>query len=152
MVGSSRISSPTTAQKPFEYTATANRIDAHRSAAQCKDPEIAVDTDTAGRTDACNPAEPLLAALAAGILKSMERVAPMLQFQCRDVQVHLQGFRQKVPPTMSRIDDEITVDTEKVDHRLELPHENVGKFGTVFNTAASGTELTGTVRRAGAAL
>ena len=128
-VGSSRMSSPTTAARPFEYTATANRIGAHRSPAQCKDPEIALDTETAGRTDSSDPADPLFAALAAGLLKSMERVAPILRFQCRDVPVHLQGFRQKIPPSMSRIDYEIMVDTEKVYHRLELLHENVRKFG-----------------------
>jgi hypothetical protein len=36
----------------------------------------------------------------------------------------------------------------KGDHRLELLHQNVKRYGTVFNTVASGTQLSGTIRRA----
>ena len=53
---------------------------------------------------------------------------------------------------MSRIDYEITVETDEVDHRLELLHYNVRKFGTVFNTIAPGTELKGALRRAASAV
>jgi hypothetical protein len=40
------------------------RIDDHASIAHCKGAEIALDTDVAGRTDAFNPAERLLPAIA----------------------------------------------------------------------------------------
>jgi len=52
---------------------------------------------------------------------------------------------------MSRIEYEITVDTDESNHRLALLHDNVRKYGTVFNTVAPGTELAGTLRRTGAA-
>lgn len=39
------------------------------------------------------------------------------------------------------------MDTDKFDRRLELLHDNVKKFGTVFNTVAPGTALTGVLRR-----
>jgi uncharacterized OsmC-like protein len=124
-------------------------MDAHGSIAKCKEAEVILDTDPAGRSDALNPAELLLAALAACMIKSIERVAPMIHFQFRGVQVHLHGIRQDVPPKLSQIDYEIKVETDEVDHRLELLHDNVRKFGTVFNTVAPGTELRGTLRRAG---
>lgn len=101
----------------------------------------------AGRADAFNPAELLLAALAACMIKGIERVAPMLRFQYRGVHVHLHGIRQDVPPRLSRIEYEIAVDSDEDEHRLDLLHENVRKFGTVFNTVAPGTELHGTLRR-----
>lgn len=135
-------------QKQLEYVVTGHRVDAHGSIARCKGAEIALDTDLAGRTDAFNPAELLLAALAACMLKGIERVAPMIHFQYRGVEVHLRGIRQDVPPKMSHIEYEITVDTEEADHRLALLHDNVRKFGTVFNTVAPGTELTGTLQSA----
>jgi uncharacterized OsmC-like protein len=139
--------------KPLEYAVDAHRIDAHGSTARCKEAEIVLDTDLSGSADAFNPAELLLAALAACMLKGIERVAPMIHFQHRGVGVHMRGIRQDVPPKMSRIEYEIAVDTDEPDHRLELLHDNVRKFGTVFNTVAPGTELTGTLRRtAGAAL
>jgi hypothetical protein len=49
---------------------------------------------------------------------------------------------------MARIDYEILVDSDEPDRRLELLHHNVQKYGTVFNTVAPGTELSGTLRRA----
>jgi hypothetical protein len=41
---------------------------------------------------------------------------------------------------------EIVVDTDESDRRLELLHDNVKKFGTVFNTVAPGTQLSGVLR------
>ncbi|MEO5924213.1 MAG: OsmC family protein [Bryobacteraceae bacterium] len=132
----------------MEYTVAAYRADSHGSIAKCKDAEIMLDTDLAGRTDAFNPAELLLAALAACMLKGIERVVPMMRFQYGGAEVRLHGIRQDVPPRMSRIEYEIAVQTDESDHRLELLHDNVRKYGTVFNTVATGTELTGTLRRA----
>lgn len=40
------------------------------------------------------------------------------------------------------------MDTDKPDHRRELLHENVKNFGTIFNTVAPGTALSGTLHRA----
>lgn len=131
------------------FDVRARRIDAHGSTAHCKDADIALDTDLAGRRDAFNPAELLLAALSACMLKGIERVTPILDFQLRGVEVRIHGVRQDVPPRMESIDYEILVDSDESDHRLELLHENVKKFGTVFNTVAPGTELRGVLRRAG---
>ena len=58
----------------LEYTVSAPRIDSHGSDATTKAARILLDTDLAGRSDAFNPAELLLASLAACILKGTERV------------------------------------------------------------------------------
>ena len=88
-----------------------------------------------------------MAALAACMIKSIERVTPILKFKLRGVEVRLHGVRQDAPPKMESIDYEIAVDTDESDHRLELLHDNVRKFGTVFNTVAPGTPLRGVMRR-----
>lgn len=129
------------------FTVDAWRVDAHGSRASCKDAELVLDTDLAGRRDALNPAELLLAALAACMLKGIERVTPILDFSFRGVRVVVHGIRQDVPPRMESIDYEIIVDTDEPDRRLELLHDNVRKYGTVFNTVAPGTTLSGTLRR-----
>lgn len=134
-------------QKPLEYFVTGLRLDAHGSIAKCKDAEVVLDTDLGGRGDAFNPAELLLAALAACMIKGIERVTPMMNFQFQSVEVRLHGVRQDAPPRMSSIQYEILVDTDEPEHRLELLHTNVRKYGTVFNTVAPGTELTGTLQR-----
>lgn len=132
----------------MEFRVTARRQDEAGSVATCKDATLTLDTALAGRRDAFNPAELLLAALSACMIKGIERVAPMLNFSFRSVEVRVHGIRQDVPPCMERIDYEIVVDTEETDRRLELLHENVRKYGTVFNTVAPGTELTGVLIRA----
>lgn len=132
---------------PLTYSVSATRVNAHGSVAFCKSASVALDTDLAGRDDAFNPAELLLAALAACMLKGIERVAPMLPFEFRGVEVRVHGVRQDAPPRMKRIDYEITVDTDEPDRRLELLHDNVRKYGTVFNTIAPGTQLAGALVR-----
>ena len=109
---------------------------------------IVLDTAIAGRLDAFNPAELLLASLAACMIKGVERVTPMLHFQFRGVSVKLHGIRQDAPPMMTEITYEIVVDTDEDDHRLELLHTNVRKYGTISNTLARATKLEGTIRRA----
>lgn len=132
----------------LEYRVAARRIDAHGSTANCKDAEITLDTDVNGRTDAFNPAELFLAAIAACMLKGIERATPMLKFHLRGVEVKLYGVRQDSPPKMISVDYELIVDTDEDDRRLELLHTNVRKFGTIFNTVSEATKLQGRIVRA----
>lgn len=131
----------------LEYRVSARRQDSHGSLAKTKEAEIILDTDVKGRTDAFNPAELLLAALAACMIKGVERVMPIIQFNLRGVEVVIQGVRQDSPPLMSAIDYELIVDTDEDDRRLELLHTNVRKYGTVSNTLAAATRLEGRIRR-----
>ena len=128
----------------LNYSVEARRVDAHGSLARTKAAEIVLDTDLAGRPDAFNPAELLLAAVAAC---RIERVTPLLQFELRGVEVSLRAERQDSPPLIVSIDYEIVVDTGESDHRLDLLHTNVRKFGTISNTVAKATRLEGTIRR-----
>lgn len=108
---------------------------------------IYLDTNVQGFTDAFNPAELLMAAVSACMIKGIERVAPMLKFSFRGVEVKLHGVRQDVPPKMESITYEIVIDTDEDDHRLELLHKNIKQFGTVFNTVAGNTTLEGKILR-----
>lgn len=134
-------------QPKMTFDVTSQRVDAHGSVSRCKQAEIPIDTDLAGNPGAFNPAELLLAALSACIIKGIERVMPILNFALRGVEVHIHGVRQDVPPMMELIEYEIVVDSDETDQRLELLHENVKKYGTVFNTVAPGTVLRGILRR-----
>ncbi len=133
----------------LEYEISVQRIDAHGSMARCKQAELMIDTDVSGRQDAFNPAELLLAAVAACILKNMERIAPMIQFSYRSVHLRVHGLRQDTPPRMARIEYTISVDTDEDARKLALMHDNIRKFGTIYNTVAAGTELMGTLQKKG---
>jgi uncharacterized OsmC-like protein len=139
------MSSPTPPRMEFEVVSV--RLSAQASQARCKQATITLDTDMAGNPQAFNPAELLLAALSACMIKGIERVTPILRFQLRGVEVKVHGVRQDVPPRLESISYEIVVDTDEPDRRLDLLHENVRKYGTVFNTVAPGTELTGVLLR-----
>ncbi|MDQ0507532.1 OsmC family protein [Xanthobacter agilis] len=131
----------------LEYKVHASRIDAHGSLARTKQAEIILDTDIGGRADAFNPAELFLAAIAACMIKSIERVTPMLNFELRGVDVTLHAVRQDAPPKIVSVDYELIIDTDEPEQRLALLHTNVRKYGTISNTVAEATRLDGTIRR-----
>ena len=131
----------------LEYNVTARRIDAHGRIATCKGAEVVLDTDVKGRSDAFNPAEMFLAALAACMIKGIERAIPLLNFDLRGVEVKLHGVRQDHPPKMVSIDYELIVDSDESDRRLDLLHTNVRKFGTISNTVAAAARLEGRITR-----
>lgn len=132
----------------MEFFVTSKRVGPEGSISTCKEATIPLDTALAGRSDAFNPAELLLAALSACMIKGIERVAPMLKFDYEGVEVDIHGVRQDSPPLLASIDYTIRVETSEPDRRLELLHENVRKYGTVFNTVAPGTTIEGVLIRA----
>ncbi len=131
----------------MEYRLHARRIDPHGSLAIAKEAEITLDTDLAGRRDAMNPVELLLAALAACMLKGIERVTPILHFQIHGAEVALEAIRQDAPPKLTLIRYEIVVDSTETDQRLDLLHRNILKYGTISNTLSGAVPLEGSLRR-----
>src|SRR5687768_2018672 len=129
------------------YTIHARRTAPAAAEAWTKEARLALDTDPAGRADAFNPAELFLAAIAACMIKGIERVTPMLKFKLSGVEVRLHGVRQDAPPKMVSVDYELIVDTGESDQRLELLHTNVRKYGTISNTVAEATRLEGVIKR-----
>lgn len=134
--------------RKLEYRVAARRIDAHGSEAMAKEARLTLDTDLAGRRDAFNPVELLLASLAACMLKGIERVTPMLKFQLDGAAVTLTALRQDSPPKLISVDYEIVVTTRETDQRLDLLHRNILKYGTISNTLAGALTLSGSIRRA----
>ena len=132
----------------MEYKVNAWRVDATGSRASAHGAEIALGTDLANRPEAMNPVELLLSALAACMIKGVERVTPMLTFAFDTVEVRLEAIRQDAPPKLTAIRYEIIVGTAEPEARLDLLHRNILKYGTISNTLADAVPLTGTIRRA----
>lgn len=131
----------------LSYRVSAHRTDSHGAIAMAKSAQVVLDTDLAGRDDAMNPVELLLSALAACIIKGIERVAPMIRFSFEDVELEISAERQDAPPKLVSISYRLLVRTSETDQRLELLHTNVRKYGTIYNTLASAVSLDGTVGR-----
>ncbi|MDO8883519.1 MAG: OsmC family protein [Pseudotabrizicola sp.] len=94
-----------------------------------------------------NPVELLLSALAACILKGIERVTPMLAFQMDGAEAALEAIRQDAPPKLTLIRYPISVDSAEMDQRLNLLHRNILKNGTISNTLSAAVPLEGTLIR-----
>lgn len=137
----------TTSNPKITFDVRSERIDHTVSISYCKNAEIKLDTNVSGNLNAFNPAELLLASLSACMIKGIERLTPILKFEFKSIEVKLHGVRQDIPPKMESITYEVIVDTAEEDHRLQLLHKNIQQYGTVYNTVAPGTTLTGTVRR-----
>ncbi|MBU6318627.1 MAG: OsmC family protein [Alphaproteobacteria bacterium] len=123
------------------------RMNSHSSLAQRHGVEIAVNTDLAGGSDALNPAELLLAAMAGCMIKTIERTAPILNIAFTSAEISLTAKRRAHPPGFEEIRYEIRLGTLSNDHQLDLLNSNVRTYGLVTSLIASALTLTGRIHR-----
>ena len=101
---------------------------------------------SAGRKDGLpNPAELLLSALAACVLKNVERFSEILKYDYTQASISIEGVRNGNPPFMSSINYRLQVESDMDEKKLNLLHKNILKFGTITNTLAKVSELNGTI-------
>ncbi|MEX1356991.1 MAG: OsmC family protein [Gaiellaceae bacterium] len=91
------------------------------------------------------PADLLAAALAACILKNVERFSGLLPFRYERARVYVEVEREEPPPRIVPAHYTLRIVTDEPEHRVELLHRNVVRFGTVTNTLAAACEVSGTV-------
>jgi uncharacterized OsmC-like protein len=91
------------------------------------------------------PADLLAAALAACILKNVERFSKILRFDYRRATIDVAVEREEPPPRIVRARYRLQVETDESDARLELLHRNIRKFGTITNTIAAAADLQGEI-------
>jgi uncharacterized OsmC-like protein len=123
----------------------ADRLDSSGSRVFTRQAELVIATGMTVRADALNPVELLLAALAACMIKGIERVAETLGVDYDTVHIRLVARR---PEDEARIEDvryEVSLKTSADQGRLDLLHKNLRKFGTIYNTISAGTSLEGTL-------
>lgn len=130
-----------------EYEVFSLRLSSHLSVVTTRCAQVTVHTDSTGQEDLFNPVELLLAALSSSLLEGVAQAMPLLDLAIRGAAVRVRAACQDAPPKISRVEYTVWLDCDESDLRLERVHENLKKFGTVFNTVAAGCELVGTVRR-----
>lgn len=89
------------------------------------------------------PAELLCGALAACLLKNVERFSQMLPFRYHAARVRVMAERQESPPRFTHFTYRLEVVTDEPPRRVELLHHNVRKFGTVSGTLAEVADVVG---------
>ncbi len=91
------------------------------------------------------PAELLCAALAACLLKNVERFAGVLPFRYDAARVRVEAERQDAPPRFTRFTYRLELVTDEPPQRVELLHKNVRKYGTVSSTLGLAAEIVGEI-------
>lgn len=112
---------------------------------ECNTTKVKVDTGSFSDGIRPGPAELLCAALAACLLRNVERYSEILPFRYEVASVTIEAERHDVPPAMTKMHYRLELVTDEPAHRVELLHHNIVKFGTITNTLAAAVELTGEV-------
>lgn len=89
------------------------------------------------------PAELLCGALAACVLKNVERFSTTLPFAYQAARVTVQAERQDSPPRFTRFTYRLELVTDEPPRRLALLQRNIEKFGTVSGTLGLAAEVVG---------
>ena len=134
---------------PHTYRVAAHSVRGGTGRVEAGDAAIPIDTTPSSTGTAPGPAELVAAALAACILKNVERFGEILPFRYQSATVRVTAERRDTPPAFIRFDYELEIDTDEPDERIDLLHRNLARHGTVYNTLAAASDVHGTVRRAG---
>jgi uncharacterized OsmC-like protein len=110
-----------------------------------KSAEVEFDT-SAGQSDVLpGPADLLVTAFAACVLKNVERMSSFMPFRYEGATIEVTAERETDPPRMARIHYVLTVVTDESERRLQLLHRNIARQGTIYNTLAQSCEITGEI-------
>lgn len=142
------MTSPTPiASAPHTYTVRAGASPGGPAVARAGSEAITFDGSWGApqATGLPGPADLLASAFAACLVKNVERSSQLMPFRYEDVDVVVTAHRQDSPPRFTKIHYELYIVTDEPARRVELLHENLRRYGTVFNTLASVCEVEGTV-------
>jgi uncharacterized OsmC-like protein len=91
------------------------------------------------------PAELLAGALAACLLKNLDRARCTLGFEYDAAEVDVTVERQERPPRFVAMAYTLRVTTDESEGRVALMHSHLRQFGSVYNTLASVCHVQGSV-------
>jgi uncharacterized OsmC-like protein len=127
------------------YDVTAEQVIAKVATARAKQAQIYFDSSPGQSEHLMNPAELLLSAFAACLLKNVERFAEKLHFSYQRAAIHVHGVREEPPPRLTHITYELTLWTAEPAARIHLLDRNLRKYGTIYNTLATSCEVAGEI-------
>ncbi len=129
----------------LEYDVSAEQVIPNISTARAKRAQLYFDSSPQQSTHLMNPAELLLSAFAACLLKNVERFAEKLRFSYQRAGIHVHGVREEPPPRIAQITYELTLWTDESPQRVDLLDRNLQRYGTIFNTLSQSCDIQGTI-------
>jgi uncharacterized OsmC-like protein len=129
----------------LEYEVVVEQVVRNISTARTKRAQIYFDSSPGQSEHLFNPAELLLSAFAACLLKNVERLSPTIRLTYQQAAVRVQGVREDKPPRMSRVEWTLTLWTDNPPNRIDLLDRNLRKQGTIYNMLAASCEVVGRI-------
>lgn len=92
-----------------------------------------------------NPAELFLGALAACLLKSLERFSTIMKFTYSKAILEVHGTRLENRPRLDNITYQLTIYSHDTKLNTALLQRNIEKFGTIYNTVKVSCAISGAI-------
>ena len=133
------------AQQFLTYRVAARMVTPGVSRADIAGKQAAVTFDTSsGQSDELpGPADLLVTAFAACVLKNVERMSAMQGFGYSGASIAVTAEREASPPRIARISYVLTIETDEPARKMELLHRNIARQGTIYNTLSRACDVTG---------
>jgi uncharacterized OsmC-like protein len=138
---------PAAARDRADYVVTGETQEGRTSALRLGGRAIACDTrwNPDEPLDLPGPAHLLGGALAACLLKGLERSRALLPFEFDHAEVQVTATRRDVPPAFTAFHYVVRLVTDEEPRRVDLLHRNLTEFGTVVRTLSAAAEVTGEI-------
>jgi uncharacterized OsmC-like protein len=110
-----------------------------------KTAEIEFDTSAGQSATLPGPADLLVTAFAACVLKNVERMSTLQPFSYESASIEVMAEREDRPPRIARMHYRLVVVTNEPQRRVDLLHHNIARQGTIYNTLAAACAVDGEV-------
>ncbi|MEX1255119.1 MAG: OsmC family protein [Dehalococcoidia bacterium] len=132
-------------QAVMRYELQAENTGPGVSEARCKQTRITFDSGPSPSQQLAGPAELLAAAFAACVLKNVSRFAEILPFRYDHAAIDVVAEREDAPPRIARVRYVLRLVTDEPPQRVENLRKNIEKFGTIYNTLAAVSDVSGEI-------
>ncbi len=136
---------PTIHESILRHSVEAAVVQPGLARATSREASIEFGTSVEPSPSLMGPAELLASAFAACVLKNVERFARMLPFAYTTASIRVMLERQEKPPRITSVQYELHIVTAEPQHRVDLLHRNIVKYGTVYNTLAAVCPVSGSI-------
>lgn len=131
----------------MKYFCEASSLSKNNAKIKIKETEIVFGTISVSTKTLPNPAELLLGSFSACILKNVERLSSLMNFEYSKAEIIVSATRQEKPPEIDTIHYELKVYSKEDHINLNLLKRNIETFGTIYNTLKSSCNITGEVNQ-----
>lgn len=127
----------------MNYSIKANSTSNNDAQIEIKETTIVFGTTPSAQNTLANPAELFLSAFAACILKNVERFSRIMKFSYDQAEIVVSAIRLEKPPRIDKVEYVLKIYSQDNKLNPALLKRNIEKFGTIYNTVSSSSNIVG---------